>query len=285
MALIDCDLMLLYCNGRHCYRRSPLSRLIQSPMSKLPPHYQFVDLSDYGRKPARQIALALQGTSVTPVQVTSWFILSGVLAIICMLMQYNIAAAVFLILKSVLDAADGELSRVKNQPSYVGRYYDSIADIILNFLFLITLWHITGDSLWHVALAFIGIQLQGTLYNYYYVILRNSVEGDTTSRVFEDHAPVAMKGESQRSVNLFYRIYNILYIVFDKTIYFLDKNAMHSKPFPRWFMALLSTFGLGFQLLLMAAFLAVGLDHYIIPFFIAYSGLIMVFVAIRRWML
>ncbi|MFT4737510.1 MAG: hypothetical protein ACI92W_001624 [Paraglaciecola sp.] len=254
-------------------------------MSKLPPHYQFIDLSDYGRKPARKIALALQDTSVTPVQVTTWFILSGLLAITCMLMQYYVAAAFFLILKSILDAADGELSRVKNQPSYIGRYYDSIADIILNFFFLITLWHITDDSLWYVGLAFIGIQLQGTLYNYYYVILRNNVAGDTTSRVFEDEAPVAMKGESQRTVNLFYRIYDTLYIVFDKTIYFIDKNAMHSKPFPRWFMTLLSTFGLGFQLLLMAILLALGLQHYVIPFFIAFSSLIFVFVAIRRWVL
>lgn len=254
-------------------------------MPKLPPHYQFIDLSDYGRKPARKIARALQDTSVTPVQVTSWFILSGILAITCMLMQYNIAAAFFLILKSVLDAADGELSRVKNKPSYIGRYYDSIADIILNFLFLITLWHITGDSLWHVGLAFVGIQLQGTLYNYYYVILRENVAGDTTSRVFENQAPVAMEGESQRTVNLFYRIYDTLYIVFDKTIYFIDKDAINSAPFPRWFMTLLSTFGLGFQLLLMAVMLSTGLEHYIIPFFIAYSSLILVFVAVRRWVL
>ena len=48
-------------------------------------------------------------------------------------------------------------------------------------------------------------------------------------------------------------------------------------------MTLLSTFGLGFQLLLMAVFLVTGLAHYIIPFFIAYSGLILVFIAIRRW--
>lgn len=231
------------------------------------------------------IAVALQGTSVTPVQVTSGFILSGFLAIACMLMGYYTAAALFLILKSVLDAADGELSRVKSQPSYVGRYYDSIADILLNFLFLITLWHITSISLWHLGLAFVGIQLQGTLYNYYYVILRNRVAGDTTSRVFEDHAPVAMAGESQRTVNLFFHIFNILYVTFDKAIYCIDRNAMDSKPFPRWFMTLLSTFGLGFQLLIMAVLLASGLEYYIIPFFIAYSGLIFVFVAIRRWAL
>jgi hypothetical protein len=254
-------------------------------MSKLPKQYQFIDLSDYGRFAARRIAFALKNTSVTPIQITSWFIVSGLLAILCMLYKYYVAAAFFLILKSILDAADGELSRIKNTPSYIGRYYDSIADIILNFLFLLTFWHITNGSIIYVILAFVGIQLQGTLYNYYYVILRNSVNGDITSRVFEDSAPKAMNGEKQNTVNLFYKIYDLLYITFDKTIYLVDKEAMQCKSFPKWFMTLLSTFGLGFQLLVMAVMLVLNLEMYVIPFFIAYSILIWVFVGIRRLIL
>lgn len=254
-------------------------------MSKLPPQYQFVDLSDYGRFAARWIAAGLQNTSVTPIQVTSCFIVSGLLAIGCMLNGYYVAAGGFLILKSVLDAADGELSRVKNMPSYTGRYFDSIADIILNFLFLFTFWHITNGSFAYALLAFIGIQLQGTLYNYYYVILRNNVNGDVTSRVFEDVAPKAMEGEKQHTVNIFYKIYDLLYIAFDKTIYWIDREAMNSKPFPKWFMTLLSTFGLGFQLLVMALLLALRLEEYVIPFFIFYSAMILVFVGIRRFLL
>ena len=192
-------------------------------MSKLPKQYQFIDLSDYGRIVARWIANSLKNTSITPIHVTSWFIVSGFLAILCMLYDYKVSAAFFLILKSILDAADGELSRVKNTPSYIGRYYDSIADIILNFLFFITLWYITNTSIVLVILAFLGVQLQGTLYNYYYVILRNNVNGDTTSRIFEDSAPKAMKGEKQQTVNIFYKIYDLLYITFDKTIYIIEK--------------------------------------------------------------
>jgi hypothetical protein len=254
-------------------------------MSKLPKQYQFFDLSDYGRFVARWIANSLKNTSVTPIHVTSWFIISGFLAILCMLYQYYIAAAFFLILKSILDAADGELSRLKNTPSYIGRYYDSIADIILNFLFFLTFWHITDSSIVYVLLAFIGVQLQGTLYNYYYVILRNSVNGDSTSRVFEDSAPIAMKGEKQETVDLFYKIYDLLYIIFDKTIYLMDKEAINSQPFPKWFMTLLSTFGLGFQLLVMAIMLVLNLEEYIVPFFIGYSVFILFFIAIRRLIL
>lgn len=254
-------------------------------MSKLPKQYRFVDLSDYGRFVARWIAESLKNTAVTPIHVTTWFILAGLLAVACMLYEYYALAAFFLILKSILDAADGELSRLKNTPSYIGRYYDSIADIILNFLFLLTFWHITDAPITYMLLAFIGLQLQGTLYNYYYVILRNTVNGDKTSRVFEDTAPKALEGESQEAVNLFYNVYDFLYITFDKTIYFLDQEAINSQPFPKWFMTLLSTFGLGFQLLIMALLLLLHLESYVIPFFMAYSVLILVFIGIRRWVL
>ena len=201
-------------------------------MSKLPVAYKFLDLSDYGRPGARLIANSLKETWVTPIHITSWFIVSGLLAIFCILMQFYAAAAFFLILKSILDAADGELSRLKNTPSYIGRYYDSIADILLNFLFFLAFWHITDGKIGYMLLAFIGVQLQGTLYNYYYVILRNTVNGDATSRIFEDVAPIAMKGEKQSTVNKFYKVYDLLYISFDKTIYYLDRNAMNSEPFP-----------------------------------------------------
>jgi phosphatidylglycerophosphate synthase len=115
-------------------------------MSKLPKEYKFIDVSDYGRPIARLIANAFKNTSVTPVQVTIGFIISGLIAIACMLSGYYWASAFFLILKSILDAADGELARVKNAPSYTGRYLDSVADIILNLLFFATISNITNTN-------------------------------------------------------------------------------------------------------------------------------------------
>jgi hypothetical protein len=128
----------------------------------------------------------------------------------------------------------------------------------------------------------VGIQLQGTLYNYYYVILRNKFNGDTTSRVFEDHAPTAFKGEKQSTVDRWYWLYNTLYKTFDIAIYRMDQNAPESKPFPNWFMTLVSTFGLGFQLLIISVLFAFHLENVIIPFFICYSLFILVFIGIRK---
>jgi len=253
-------------------------------MAKLPKENQFLDLSDYGRPVARLIAQFFKPTFVTPIHVTILFIISGLLAIACIFSHQYIAAAFFLILKSVLDAADGELARIKNTPSYTGRYFDSVADIILNFLFLFSICLVTDGSFFYMILAFIGIQLQGTLYNYYYVILRNKFDGDTTSRVFETQVPKAMKGEKQSHVNVLFGMYNFLYKIFDKTIYHLDKLAATGSYFPKWFMTMVSAFGLGFQLLIIGVFLVFDLDYLIIPFFMIYTLLIPVFILLRRFL-
>lgn len=251
-------------------------------MSKLPKEHQFIDLSDYGRPIARIIAKKLKNTKFTPVDVTIAFVISGFIGIYCIVIEYYWAAAFFLIFKSVLDAADGELARIKETPSYTGRFLDSVSDIILNFIIFITIWQYTDINIYWTLLAFFGIQLQGTLYNYYYVILRNRFAGDTTSRIFEDSTPIALPGEKQKNVNILYFIYKALYGIFDEIIYALDRNAADGKPFPNWLMSLVSTFGLGFQLLIISVLLVLGLKTVIIPFFIGYSLMIFVFILIRK---
>ncbi len=252
-------------------------------MSKLNTSDKFLDLSDYGRSFGRFFALQLKETRFTAIHVTILFGISGIIAIYCILNQFHFAAAFFIILKSGIDAADGELARLKNTPSYVGRYLDSVFDIILNFLFLMTICYVSETPFWVAFLAFISIQLQGTLYNYYYVILRNkSIGGDNTSKIFEYKTPKALPGETQKAVNILFGIYTIVYGMFDKIIHFLDPEAYKVKTFPNWFMTLLSLYGLGFQLLIIAFMLPLGWIDYISPFFIAYSSLIFILIGIRK---
>lgn len=252
-------------------------------MSKLAAQDKFLDLSDYGRTFGKLLANQLKNTRFTPIHVTLLFGISGLIAIYCILDKSYYWAGFFIVLKSGIDAADGELARLKNTPSYTGRYLDSVFDIILNFLFLMTICYVSKTTIWLTILAFIGVQLQGTLYNYYYVILRNkSIGGDTTSKVFEYKSPRALAGETQKSVDILFGIYTIVYGAFDKIIHSLDKNAYKLKTFPNWFMTLLSIYGLGFQLLIIAIMLPAGLIEYIIPFFIIYTLLIFVIIGIRK---
>jgi hypothetical protein len=252
-------------------------------MSKLSAQDKFLDLSDYGRPFGKFLANQLKSTHFTPIHVTILFGISGLIAIYCILTHQYFWAAFFIILKSGIDAADGELARLKNTPSYFGRYLDSVFDIILNFLFLMTICYVSKTTIWLSLLAFIAIQLQGTLYNYYYVILRNkSVGADSTSKIFEYKSPKALPGETQQSVDILFGIYTVVYGAFDKIIHFLDKDAYKVKTFPNWFMTLLSLYGLGFQLLIIAIMLPLGFIENIAPFFIFYTIFTFVLILIRR---
>ncbi len=255
-------------------------------MAKLTAENKFFDLSDYGRPLATLLANQLKHTRFTPIHVTLLFGLVGLFAIYCIAKGYYFFAAIFIILKSIIDAADGELARIKETPSYTGRYLDSVFDIVLNFLFLITICYVSDTRLVYCLLAFICIQLQGTLYNYYYVILRNnSVGGDATSQIFEYKIPKAFPQEKQIHVNILFKFYYVMYGVFDRTIHLLDKEAYKVKTFPNWFMTLLSVYGLGFQLLIIAIMLPMHLIDYIIPFFIIFSFFILVLIGLRKLLL
>ena len=126
------------------------------------------------------------------------------------------------------------------------------------------------------------LQLQGTLYNYYYAILRKRRNGDLTSRIFETQIPEALTGEDQKKVNFLFRAYRLCYGAFDRVIYTLDRQAATATLWPNWLMTAVSTFGLGFQLLLIGLLLITDLESYIFPFFIGYSLFILVFIILRR---
>ena len=252
-------------------------------MPKLADQDKFLDLSDYGRTFGRFFANQLKNTRFTPIHVTLLFGLSGLISIYFILTNHYLLAGLFIILKSIIDAADGELARLKKTPSYSGRYLDSVFDIILNFMFLMAICYVSSTTIWFTILAFIGIQLQGTLYNYYYVILRTkSVGGDSTSKIFEYKSPKALPGETQRAVNILFGIYTAVYGAFDKIIHSLDPEAYKVKTFPNWFMTILSLYGLGFQLLIIAVMLPLGWIEFIVPFFISYTLLIFVLIGIRK---
>ncbi len=252
-------------------------------MSKLSAEDKFLDLSDYGRIPARYFAQSISNTFITPVHVTLLFGICGAASVFCILNGIYLPAAILLILKSVIDAADGELSRINNSPSYTGRYLDSIFDILINFAVLAAIAFQSSESYFIALLAFFAIQLQGTLFNYYYVILRNNSEGgDSTSKIFEDKTPEAIGGESQVIVDILFKLYKLLYGVFDNIIYNIDYDAHRVKTFPKTFMTFVSMFGLGFHLLIMAVMLSLGLISYICITLIVFSLPMIGIIAYRK---
>ena len=255
-------------------------------MSKLAPENKFIDLTDYGRFLAKPFAKLLLNTPITPVHVTFLFFVVGLAAIYCIINHYFALALILLLLKSIIDAADGELARLRNKPSYIGRFLDSNLDFVLNFGFLYAIHIVTENAIVLMLIAFIAIQLQGTVFNYYYTILRNNSEGgDTTSRIKESSFPTALHGENQQLVNILFVCYTIFYGCFDKIIYAMDSKAKNITSFPNWFMTFVSIYGLGFQLLIIGLMLAFGLIAYITNFLILYSIFIIILLGLRKMLL
>ena len=252
-------------------------------MSKLPEENKFFDLSDYGRPVAKTIAHSLKNSSITAIHVTLWFVVAGMGALFFIYKEQYLIATFLLVVKSILDAADGELARIKNTPSYVGRYLDSVSDILLNLSLILLIGVTNKDHSWVIFVAFISLQLQGTLYNYYYVILRNIHAGDTTSRIIENTSPVAFPSEKQAHVNVLFAMYKFCYGVFDYLIYKIDASAKDARNFPNWFMTVVSLYGLGFQLLMIGVLLVLGLKSVLLPIVIGYSIGIPILIMVRRW--
>jgi len=251
-------------------------------MSKLPIEYKFLDLSDYGRPFGRIIAKQLKNSRFNAIHVTLSFLITAFFALGFLLQGFLITAALLLVLKSIIDAADGELARMQSKPSYIGRYLDSVCDILINLLLLLSIGFLSQTPIWIILIAFASLQLQGTLYNYYYVILRNKHQGDTTSRIFEQKIPIALGDESQKWVTRLYYTYKFCYGIFDKIIYKLDYSASKHRHFPNWFMTALSTFGLGFQLLGMAVLIAINKIDLIIPIILFANIGLLGFIIIRK---
>ena len=82
-------------------------------MSKLPKEYRFLDFSDYGRPLARIIANSLKETSYTPIDVTLWFIISGIIAIVCILFGLLLVCSFFFIAEINLGCSGWRISKSK----------------------------------------------------------------------------------------------------------------------------------------------------------------------------
>lgn len=141
------------------------------------------------------IVRILYHTRITPNQVTITSTLVGFVAAAHYLSGtegHNLAAGLFITLKDILDSADGQLARAKNQYSRQGRFLDSIGDFFVNaFVFAaisIALFQI-HHSLWAFilgALAFFGLTLRVSYHVFYQTSFLHLHDRYTVNRVTEE---------------------------------------------------------------------------------------------------
>lgn len=252
-------------------------------MDKLPPKERFFDFSDYSRPFSRLLVNFIKDTKISPLTFTSLSLICGVIAsILIYLYQFNLFVGFLIILKSFLDAVDGELARARNRPSYVGRFYDSVSDFFVNVSIFFALFMRFDESILRLIAVIILFHLQGSIYNYYYVLKRHKAGGDKTSRINEKNISSIYPYDNPFWFKVFHRLYVWIYSWQDNLIHRVDKSVEKLSNIPNSFMTITSLLGLGTQLMIIAIMILLGYERYIFDLFIYFYSLLGVVVIFIR---
>ena len=236
------------------------------------------NLSEWGRPLARILAKFLEKKPVSVIQVTNVHFLLSLFSAWLIFKGYPVEGCFLLIVKGVIDAVDGELARLRERPSHVGRYWDTVADTIgliaVMFAFGIVLeWDITLTSVMIVATL-----LQYSLFNHFSILIRTMGSGDSTSRIDERVRPVAYPWESQRGVNFFHTIYVVFFSWQDSLVSKISGKGSEKLSFE---LTVSSFLGYGMQSIVICLLAITQNLNYLPHLILGVNGLIVFLVLLR----
>lgn len=243
----------------------------------------YTDLSDYARPAAIQIAQRLHNTPIHVYHITITHFAIALLAAFLISrggFLLTLTAAIALMIKNVLDAVDGSLARIRNRPSRVGRFLDSDLDFVGNFFLFFALVDI---PIWMRIVSFLSFLIQGSFFNYFYILFRNSYGGDTTSKIKEDDSSI-YRYDNPTALRMLYFFYSLFYRWQDKFVTFIDHYFRTQKrTISPVFISLLSIHGLGFQYLAIIILLLIGRQQLIPIWFSILMNLYLITLLLMIW--
>ena len=170
------------------------------------------------RPVAGLVVWLLYRTPITPNQVTIASTVAGLVAAVFYLRGealWTAIAGLCVTLKDVLDSADGQLARAKQQYSRIGRFMDSIGDFIVDVaVFAAIGWVLyskSGDP-WMLVLAFVclaGITLRVSYHVFYQTSFLHLGEQYSINRLTEEVTEDDRKGD--RLALTLQRIFQVIY--------------------------------------------------------------------------
>ena len=164
------------------------------------------------------IVRLLYNTRVTPNQVTVASTLVGLAAAVFYLQgeaRMTAIAGLLVTLKDLLDSADGQLARAKQQYTRVGRFLDSIGDVVVDAAVFGAIGWVLADAsgkLWFLALAglgFAGITLRVSYHVFYQTSYLHLEDKYQINRVTEELTQDDLEGD--RSARALQRVFQFIY--------------------------------------------------------------------------
>jgi len=237
-----------------------------------------IDISDWGRPIARFFARNLKNTRVSVLMVTHFHLLASIFCAWLITQEMIIEGCIVLVIKGVIDAIDGELARIRERPSHVGRYWDTIADTIGLILVMYAFGIYLDWSYFLIGGAIMAVLFQYSLFNHFSVRARIIGAGDTTSRIDEKICPIAQPWEKQKHVNFLHKIYLIGFSWQDEIINFVAGDGSEDLSFE---LTLSSLLGYGAQSLLILGLALTTNIELIYELVFQINGVIMLLVIFR----
>ncbi len=248
------------------------------------------------------IVWVLYRTPITPNQVTIASTIAGLVAAWLYLKDdafYTAVAGLCVTLKDVLDSADGQLARAKQQYSRIGRFLDSLGDFLVDVaLFGVIGWVLfSSSSDWRMIvlsiLGLIGITLRVSYHVFYQTSFLHLEEKYQVNRVTEDITTNDLAGDPV-ALRL-QKAFQFIYGWQDRLMLRLDtwcRRGRTDRDFlSRWYsdpkgLRLSGLVGFGTELfLLMVCSVFNELSLYLILNVFFMSGIALLSVFYRRWFL
>jgi len=206
-------------------------------MNKLPVEDRFFDINDLWYFWNARAVKFLFSTRVTANQVTAWSLAMGGISALCFLWggaTANIVAGIFLYLKVFLDNVDGNLARVREEESRLGRFFDSLTDFSVTLMvYLAAICRIimdTGEIGWiFLAIAALASSYMQCSYFVYYLVKYSELCGTYTKNradeaITQQDIDAAEWDETSRFALKLQKIHAFIYGWQDKSIALLDSH-------------------------------------------------------------
>ncbi|NOY78291.1 MAG: CDP-alcohol phosphatidyltransferase family protein [Calditrichaeota bacterium] len=192
-------------------------------------------LNTYFIRPVASLFVGLlYPTPLLPIHVVLLGSLFGIASAILVGFGQLTWGGIFLFIKNILDAVDGQLARSRHQEDRRGRFLDSISDFLVNFLLFGAMgWHLSkthgGAEIWILtALAFLSLSLRVSYFVYYFVAYLHLEQKLQQNRQFEILTESDRRGDP---LALFLqKIYIILYSWQDRLVGRLDRWCIGKGP-------------------------------------------------------
>jgi hypothetical protein len=246
------------------------------------------------RPAAFRIVVFLYDTKVHSIHVTACFLVVGIAA--ALLIAWGgylglVLAALLIQLKSILDAADGQLARARKTPSRVGRFFDSAADFVVSLMLVAAcsflLYERTGEISFFVtgSAVFLFSEIQNSFWVYYNAYYRSISSGSPESILDESSDDVVYPyDEDKPGILAFLRtFYKFAYSWQDRLIAFLDAVSrklagVQEKHTMFWygnirFLKATGLLGLGTNLFVMSFALVLNEPSYYFVFVLCFANI------------